>query len=110
VALEEGSLVVNSSQGGGSKDTWILDDESVTEPEPGHTRRRAVPRVWPSTFNAVAESVERVDEQQQQSRQRDLPPGAPSASTSSSAPPSPSVLSSPPAAEEPATAGEEPSC
>ena len=24
VALEEGSYVVNSSQGGGSKDTWIL--------------------------------------------------------------------------------------
>ena len=27
VALREGSLVVNSSQGGGSKDTWVLDDE-----------------------------------------------------------------------------------
>src|SRR5438874_1355718 len=26
VALEEGSLVVNSSQGGGTKDTWILDE------------------------------------------------------------------------------------
>ena len=26
VALQEGSLVVNSSQGGGTKDTWILDD------------------------------------------------------------------------------------
>jgi uncharacterized circularly permuted ATP-grasp superfamily protein len=26
VALKEGSLVVNSSQGGGSKDTWVLDD------------------------------------------------------------------------------------
>jgi uncharacterized circularly permuted ATP-grasp superfamily protein len=25
VALREGSLVVNSSQGGGSKDTWIVD-------------------------------------------------------------------------------------
>jgi uncharacterized circularly permuted ATP-grasp superfamily protein len=24
VALPEGSLVVNSSQGGGSKDTWVL--------------------------------------------------------------------------------------
>lgn len=28
VALRKGSLVVNSSQGGGSKDTWIVDDES----------------------------------------------------------------------------------
>ncbi|MCC5948132.1 MAG: circularly permuted type 2 ATP-grasp protein [Nitriliruptoraceae bacterium] len=27
VALKRGSLVVNSSQGGGSKDTWVLDDD-----------------------------------------------------------------------------------
>jgi uncharacterized circularly permuted ATP-grasp superfamily protein len=26
VALVEGSLVVNSSQGGGSKDTWVLSE------------------------------------------------------------------------------------
>jgi uncharacterized circularly permuted ATP-grasp superfamily protein len=28
VALRKGSLVVNSSQGGGSKDTWVLDEDS----------------------------------------------------------------------------------
>jgi uncharacterized circularly permuted ATP-grasp superfamily protein len=28
VAMVEGSLVVNSSQGGGSKDTWIVDDSA----------------------------------------------------------------------------------
>ena len=28
VALREGSLVVNSSQGGGSKDTWVLEDDA----------------------------------------------------------------------------------
>ena len=28
VALKKGSLVVNSSQGGGSKDTWVLADRS----------------------------------------------------------------------------------
>ncbi|WP_419918862.1 circularly permuted type 2 ATP-grasp protein [Candidatus Poriferisocius sp.] len=28
VALREGSLIVNSSQGGGSKDTWVLDDSN----------------------------------------------------------------------------------
>jgi len=28
VAMRKGSLVVNSSQGGGSKDTWIVEDES----------------------------------------------------------------------------------
>lgn len=29
VALKDGSLVVNSSQGGGTKDTWVLEDESA---------------------------------------------------------------------------------
>jgi uncharacterized circularly permuted ATP-grasp superfamily protein len=29
VALKEGSLVVNSSQGGGTKDTWILEDADI---------------------------------------------------------------------------------
>jgi uncharacterized circularly permuted ATP-grasp superfamily protein len=29
VALRKGSMVVNSSQGGGSKDTWIVDDEGL---------------------------------------------------------------------------------
>ena len=27
VALKQGSLVVNSSQGGGTKDTWVLEDQ-----------------------------------------------------------------------------------
>ena len=30
VALPEGELVVNSSQGGGSKDTWVLDGDPAT--------------------------------------------------------------------------------
>ncbi|MFY9783056.1 MAG: circularly permuted type 2 ATP-grasp protein [Acidimicrobiales bacterium] len=30
VALPEGALVVNSSQGGGSKDTWVLADANLT--------------------------------------------------------------------------------
>jgi uncharacterized circularly permuted ATP-grasp superfamily protein len=34
VALRRGSLVVNSSQGGGSKDTWILADDGIEEPQP----------------------------------------------------------------------------
>lgn len=29
VALRKGSTVVNSSQGGGSKDTWIIDPEET---------------------------------------------------------------------------------
>jgi len=31
VALRKGSLVVNSSQGGGSKDTWVLRDSNFGE-------------------------------------------------------------------------------
>ncbi len=30
VALKEGSLVVNSSQGGGTKDTWVLEESSAS--------------------------------------------------------------------------------
>ena len=29
VALKEGSIIVNSSQGGGTKDTWVLEDDGV---------------------------------------------------------------------------------
>jgi uncharacterized circularly permuted ATP-grasp superfamily protein len=35
VALQEGSLVVNSSQGGGSKDTWVLQPPPPGAPPPG---------------------------------------------------------------------------
>ena len=35
VALKKGSLVVNSSQGGGSKDTWVLADNLLTESDGG---------------------------------------------------------------------------
>jgi len=34
VALRKGSLVVNSSQGGGSKDTWVLNDDITNPPMP----------------------------------------------------------------------------
>ena len=33
VAIREGSLVVNSSQGGGSKDTWVLADQVLQSPK-----------------------------------------------------------------------------
>jgi uncharacterized circularly permuted ATP-grasp superfamily protein len=32
VALRKDSLIVNSSQGGGSKDTWVLEDDSSPQP------------------------------------------------------------------------------
>jgi len=34
VALKEGSLVVNSSQGGGTKDTWVLEADLALPPVP----------------------------------------------------------------------------
>ncbi|HXY76327.1 MAG TPA: circularly permuted type 2 ATP-grasp protein [Steroidobacteraceae bacterium] len=41
VALTDGSLVVNSSQGGGTKDTWVLDEPpeavAAAAPAPGST-------------------------------------------------------------------------
>ncbi len=43
VALKKGSLVVNSSQGGGTKDTWVLaenelDDQELLADSNGHSR------------------------------------------------------------------------
>jgi hypothetical protein len=49
VALTKGSLVVNSSQGGGSKDTWIVDtipappDQSADTDDPSTARADAAP-------------------------------------------------------------------
>jgi uncharacterized circularly permuted ATP-grasp superfamily protein len=34
VALQEGNLIVNSSQGGGSKDTWVLAEGPAERPAP----------------------------------------------------------------------------
>jgi uncharacterized circularly permuted ATP-grasp superfamily protein len=46
VALREGSMIVNSSQGGGSKDTWVLDDgDSTTDAAPGTLPARRPPRL-----------------------------------------------------------------
>ncbi len=43
VALPEGALVVNSSQGGGSKDTWVLADEAQRVPAQRATDLAALP-------------------------------------------------------------------
>jgi uncharacterized circularly permuted ATP-grasp superfamily protein len=45
VALREGSMIVNSSQGGGSKDTWVLDDGSTVDAAPGTLPARRPPRL-----------------------------------------------------------------
>lgn len=71
VALPEGSLVVNSSQGGGSKDTWVLDD-SGQRPRP---MPRPIPRVaivdadLPARREAPRTHDERMQQQERQQQQ-----------------------------------------
>jgi uncharacterized circularly permuted ATP-grasp superfamily protein len=78
VALPKGSLVVNSSQGGGSKDTWVLDDG--VRPL-GHVPRASVPRVTRVRRSAVARNHAPVtaDERmrQQEGQQQQSGPDAP---------------------------------
>ena len=59
VALVDGSLIVNSSQGGGSKDTWVLSGALATPPQqprsglvPGVRLDVGVPVVGPHTAQA----------------------------------------------------------
>ena len=54
VALTEGSLVVNSSQGGGTKDTWVVDDDRKARPD-SMLARTADNLFW------LARSMERAD-------------------------------------------------
>lgn len=41
VALKEGSLVVNSSQGGGTKDTWILEADRTSKPKAAQSQSQS---------------------------------------------------------------------
>jgi uncharacterized circularly permuted ATP-grasp superfamily protein len=41
VALEKGSLVVNSSQGGGSKDTWLIDPAVIKAVAPAKAQSQS---------------------------------------------------------------------
>ena len=68
VALEEGSMIVNSSRGGGSKDTWVLEDGAggdAERPDPG-TLVDALPPVLPDLRYGGWSGQE-----QQQQQQRD---------------------------------------
>jgi uncharacterized circularly permuted ATP-grasp superfamily protein len=78
VALPEGSLVVNSSQGGGSKDTWVVaDGDRRMEPEPEIVvprRTAAVPPAVSPPFTGTAPDPgpqeAQGDQQQQQQQQQ----------------------------------------
>jgi uncharacterized circularly permuted ATP-grasp superfamily protein len=68
VALPEGSLVVNSSQGGGSKDTWVLAARSSTV-----DRELAEPGLAMSAVDSPAaeQGPELTTSQQQQQQQQE---------------------------------------
>jgi len=74
VALPEGELIVNSSQGGGSKDTWVLAPDGVR----GRKRRRRT-HPQPESVPLVALGEEQVPHQQsqQQQQQQAGPDGGP---------------------------------
>ncbi len=65
VALNEGSLVVNSSQGGGSKDTWVIDsgeDELLRPLEPALVVDDSGPSYSAAQRRAAYEARSRVDQ------------------------------------------------
>ena len=65
VALPEKSLIVNSSQGGGSKDTWILAAADGTEREVSPPPRRTTPPPpMPSAAPALGPLPEQDSQQQ----------------------------------------------
>ncbi len=67
VALEEGSMIVNSSQGGGSKDTWVLDDgDSTADLAPGTLPTHRPPRLPDVRYGGW-----HGQQQQQQQQQKD---------------------------------------
>lgn len=63
VALAEGELIVNSSRGGGSKDTWVLAGPG---PLPRHDEHRAVPGSAPQSAGPAIPTRSGQQEQQQQ--------------------------------------------
>jgi hypothetical protein len=69
VALEEGSMIVNSSRGGGSKDTWVLedgDDADRAGPPIADTQPPALPDL---RYGGWTGQQQQQQQQQQASRQ-----------------------------------------
>jgi uncharacterized circularly permuted ATP-grasp superfamily protein len=71
VALPEGALVVNSSQGGGSKDTWVLGTEGQAAEHPETASFGPAPAAPPGLLaDRQNASLRDQEQQQQQGRQR----------------------------------------
>jgi uncharacterized circularly permuted ATP-grasp superfamily protein len=70
VALTEGSMIVNSSRGGGSKDTWVLEED----PEGGQDGSRegdaALHDIVPTTMPGLRYGSEWTGQQQQQQQRQ----------------------------------------
>jgi len=67
VALQAGSLVVNSSQGGGSKDTWVLASaDAAAQEEVSEDRRSHEHRARPAPDPGPAGASLGQQQQQQQ--------------------------------------------
>ena len=64
VALREGSLVVNSSQGGGSKDTWVLAPSGTRPPRPSNPVRLDITERAPSPPPDPGPVAAQADQQQ----------------------------------------------
>ncbi|WP_051215346.1 circularly permuted type 2 ATP-grasp protein [Granulicoccus phenolivorans] len=77
VALPEGQLVVNSSQGGGSKDTWVLAPETDAEEtdEPGLPSAEIIVMTPPEMADED-DWQDQQEQQQQQTQQTHQGPGA----------------------------------
>ncbi len=68
VALPEGELVVNSSQGGGSKDTWVLAEHTPVHPQPA-APPPAVTQSVKMSEQVLSRVIRHQHEQQQQQSQ-----------------------------------------
>ncbi|MEX5254870.1 circularly permuted type 2 ATP-grasp protein [Kocuria arenosa] len=76
VAMQKGSLIVNSSQGGGSKDTWVLGQPQTQDLDPGQAPPPDVDssvHTWPVSASWQDEGDSGQQQQQQQAASR---PGA----------------------------------
>ncbi|HTZ64128.1 MAG TPA: circularly permuted type 2 ATP-grasp protein [Solirubrobacteraceae bacterium] len=72
VALEDGSMIVNSSRGGGSKDTWVLEDEQDTDRAGanGFPVADTLPPALPDLRYGEWTGQQQQQQQQQQQRQQ----------------------------------------
>lgn len=86
VALEKGQLIVNSSRGGGSKDTWVLAGTS-TQPVHREEPPPLMPLGRPPSLGPAMDDISNlVEDQQQQQQQQHQGFDVPAAGTGDGAP------------------------